>query len=92
MPYKRRNPVSEEEMEYVAEGMMVLNHPPQPYPVAESEMDRSRWEGHHSVCQTLRDIYHLTDNSEIKLKCRLAMAMTKAMHEKLKEYKNATTR
>ncbi len=63
MPYKRRAPVS------------------------ESEMDITRWEGHHSVCQTIRDIYHLTDNSEAKMKCRLAMAMTKAMHERLKAYK-----
>ncbi len=56
-------------------------------PVSESEMDITRWEGHHSVCQTIRDIYHLTDNIEVKMKCRLAMAMTKAMHEKLKAYK-----
>lgn len=63
MPYKRRAPVS------------------------EGEMDLKRYDGHHSVCQTLRDIYHLTDNSEVKMKCRLAMAMTKAMHERLKEYK-----
>ncbi len=51
------------------------------------EMDRERWEGHHSICQTIRDIYHLTDNEELRLKCRVAMAMTKAMHEKLKWYK-----
>ena len=63
MPYKRRTPVSEE------------------------EMDKTRWEGHHSVCQNLRDIYHLTDNKEIRYKCRLAMAMTKAMNSKLKWYK-----
>ncbi len=56
-------------------------------PVSESEMDITRWEGHHSVCQTIRDIYHLTDNIEVKMKCRLAMARTKSMHEKLKEYK-----
>lgn len=51
------------------------------------EMDKKRWEGHHSICQTIRDIYHMTDNEEMKLKCRVAMAMTKAMHEKLKWYK-----
>jgi len=56
-------------------------------PVDEATMDRKRFEGHHSVCQTLRDIYHLTDDPEIKLKCRLAVAMTKAMHERLKWYK-----
>ena len=56
-------------------------------PVSVQEMDRSRYDGHHSVCQMLRDIYHLTDNEEIKLKARVAMAMTKSMHEKLKKYK-----
>lgn len=56
-------------------------------PVDESEMDINRWEGHHSVCQMLRDIYHMTDNPDIRLKLRLSMAMTKAMNEKLKWYK-----
>lgn len=56
-------------------------------PVPEKEMDKTRWEGHHTVCQTLRDIYHLTDDEEIRYKCRLAMSMSKAMHEKLKWYK-----
>ena len=63
MPYKRREPVS------------------------EREMDKSRYEGHHSICQTIRDIYHLTGDEDIKLKCRLAMAMSKAMHKRLKYYK-----
>lgn len=56
-------------------------------PIDIQEMDKSRWEGHHSICQTLRDIYHMTENGEIQLKARVAMAMTKAMHEKLKSYK-----
>lgn len=56
-------------------------------PIDIHEMDKSRWEGHHSICQTLRDIYHLTDDSDIRLQARVAMAMTKAMHEKLKRYK-----
>lgn len=73
MPYKRRIPVPEEEMEY---------------PLAtEHQMDESRYEGHHTICQTLRDIYHMTEKEEIKLKCRLAMAMSKAMNEKLKWYR-----
>lgn len=55
-------------------------------PVSEDEMDRTRWEGHHTICQTLRDMYHMTDDPYIKLKLRLAMAMAKAMHEKLKWY------
>lgn len=63
MPYKRRQPVD------------------------ESEMENDRWKGHHTVCETLREIYNMTDNSEIRFKCRLAMAMTKAMNAKLKWYK-----
>jgi len=61
---------------------------PRREPVPESEMDRTRYEGHHSVCQTLRDIYHMTENPDIRLKLRLAMAMTKAMNEKLQYYKH----
>ena len=49
-------------------------------------MKKKRYMGHHTVCETLREIYKMTDNEEIKYKCRVAMAMTKKMHEKLKEY------
>lgn len=56
-------------------------------PVDLREMDRSRYDGHHSICQTLRDIYHMTENEEIQLKCRVAMSMAKSMHNKLKLYK-----
>ena len=57
-------------------------------PVSESEMDRHRYDGHHSICQTLRDIYHITDNPDGKLKCRLAMAMAKAMTRKMQAYRD----
>lgn len=56
-------------------------------PVDISEMDRTRYDGHHSICQTLRDIYHLTDSEDVKLKTRVAMSMAKSMHTKLKKYK-----
>jgi len=56
-------------------------------PVPEIVMDKTRFEGHHSVCQILRDIYHLTENEEVKLKARIAMAMAKSMNNKLKKYK-----
>ena len=56
-------------------------------PVSEKRMLRQRYEGHHTICQQLRDIFALTDNEEIKLKCRIAMAMAKAMQDKLKWYK-----
>ena len=86
MPYPRHKPLSEEEMENVLSESIDESEMGNE-PINISEMDRKRWEGHHSVCQTIRDIYHLTDNSEIRLKCRLAMSMTKSMHERLKWYK-----
>jgi len=56
-------------------------------PVDQKIMDISNYEGHHSICQTLRDIYHLTEDDDIKLKCRVAMSMAKSMQKKLKWYK-----
>jgi hypothetical protein len=56
-------------------------------PVPEKIMDETEYEGHHSICQFLRDIYHMTDNEEIKIKARVGVAMAKAMNEKLKWYK-----
>lgn len=55
-------------------------------PVADSEMQASN--RINTICQTLRDIYHKTDDKEIKLKCRIAVAMAKAMENKLTEYKD----
>lgn len=57
-------------------------------PVPESEMDRSRYNGHHTICQTLRDMYHETNDENIKLKLRLCMAFAKAMNDKLQWYKH----
>ena len=56
-------------------------------PVSEKVMKRKRYHGHHTICETLREIYMASDDEDIKLKCRLAMAMAKKMHKKLKEYK-----
>ena len=58
-------------------------------PVPESEMDRTRYDGHYSICQWLRDMYHETDDANIKFKCRMCMAMAKAMNKKLQDYKHA---
>ena len=85
MPYKHHNPVSEGEMGRRNTEELIFEYVK---PIDTGTMDKHRYEGHHSVCQQLRDIYHMTDNQDIKLKCRLAMAMTKSMHEKLKWYKN----
>jgi len=56
-------------------------------PISEEKMLKQRYLGHNTICQKLREIYILTDNEDIKLKCRIAMAMAKRMHNKLKEYR-----
>lgn len=56
-------------------------------PVSISLMLRKRYQGHNTICEKLREIYILSENEEIRLKCRLAMAMAKKMHERLKWYK-----
>ena len=56
-------------------------------PVGRRYMDRTIYEGSNTICQTLRDMYHMTDNPDIRLKCRLAMSMAKSMCEKLVKYK-----
>jgi len=50
-------------------------------------MDSKKFVGVPTICQVLRDIYHSTDRNDIRLKCRVAVAMARAMHEKLKKYK-----
>jgi len=55
-------------------------------------MDKHRYDGHHSICQTLRDLYHMTEDEEIRVKLRLAMAMAKAMNEQLQYYKREEIR
>lgn len=39
----------------------------------------------YSICECLRDIYWSTDDPDIKLKCRVATAMAKAMDKKIRE-------
>ena len=43
--------------------------------------------GQNTICQTLRDCYHMTDDPDIRLNLRIAVAMAKAMTRKLREYK-----
>jgi len=57
-------------------------------PVELKEMEKTRWHGHHTICQFLRDIYQLTEDNDIKMKCRVGMSMAKSMNERLKYYKN----
>ena len=56
-------------------------------PVSVEFMLNTRYKNHHSICETLREIYTSTDDEEIKLKCRLATSMAKAMQNRLKKYK-----
>ncbi len=83
MPHPRSNPVSEQEMEMNSNNGVFREREP----IDEKEMNITRYQGHHTICQTLRDTYHMTEDPEIRLKLRLAMAMAKAMVKKLKEYK-----
>ena len=55
-------------------------------PVTSRQMRTSSPWG-DTICQELRDIYHLTKDPVIKLKCRIATAMAKGMAKKLSEYK-----
>lgn len=61
-------------------------------PVSEEKMMDGNHIGEHSICQTLRNIFALSDNlkanrDHIKLQVRIAMSMAKSMNRKLKEYK-----
>ena len=56
-------------------------------PVSEEFMLKTRYKNHHSICETLREIFQATDDEDIKYKARLATAMAKAMQNKLKKYK-----
>jgi hypothetical protein len=60
-------------------------------PVSVDTMLNTRYKNHHSICETLREIYISTDDENIKDKARLAMSMAKAMQNKLKEYKAGLT-
>ena len=75
MPYPKRDPVPEDEFLYVEEP-------------SEAAMFKEAHPGHKSVCQTLRDVYAMTESDEAKTKLRLAWAMMKAMNDKLHYYKN----
>lgn len=56
-----------------------------PVPKADMEVPRVTF---NSICQLLRDIYHLTENEEIQLKARIGVSMAKAMQGKINELKS----
>jgi hypothetical protein len=54
-------------------------------PISEEAM---KWVSQqHTICETLREAYHLIDNEEARLKLRIATSMAKSMTAKLSEYK-----
>ena len=55
-------------------------------PVPESDMEK-RMKGGDTLCNVIREMYHLTEDAEIRLKCRLAFSMGKAMCDQLCKYK-----
>lgn len=56
-------------------------------PASLREMEFAKYKGHHTVCQKLREAYALATTDEQKLLLREAMAYAKAMHRRLKAYK-----
>ncbi len=56
-------------------------------PISVARIEKAKYKGHHTICQFLRDIYAMTDNEEIKLKCRIGVSMAKSMHVRLKKYR-----
>jgi hypothetical protein len=83
LPYKRVNPISIEVMEKADIDQLYFDDVS---PIHTKIIEDKTYHGHFSVCQKLRDIYMSTDNENIKMDARLAMAMTKRMHDKLKWY------
>lgn len=55
---------------------------------SERDMKNPRYLHHHTLCAVLRQIYLLTDNEEIRYKCRMAMSYGKAMHQRLRYYRD----
>lgn len=47
---------------------------------------------YYTICRVLRDIYQRTNNDQIKLDCRVATAMAKAMSQRLRKYKDDASR
>ena len=57
-------------------------------PVPLSEMSRSKYQGHNSICQKLRDMYYEVSDEKVKMDIRVCMAMAKSMNKKLQYYKH----
>ena len=60
---------------------------PRTKPVTEKEMFKEEHPGHHTICQTIRDTYRLTEDAKIKENLLLIYAFGKRMHKKLQGYR-----
>ena len=58
----------------------------EPVPALEMHKGRPNETG-NTICQELRDIFHLTKDPEIRLSLRIATAMAKEMDRLLTEFK-----
>ena len=54
--------------------------------MSEEDMEK-RMKHPNTICNILREMYHMTNDPEIRLKCRLAFSMGKAMCDKLMQYR-----
>ena len=54
-------------------------------PATEEEMEK-RMKNPNTICNVIREVYHMTDNPDIRLKCRVAFSMGKAMAQRLAYY------
>jgi hypothetical protein len=61
-------------------GFMMRKHKP----CNENYMDKTF--PSYTICQQLRELYHMTQNPEIKMGLRVAVSMAKAMQKKLQLY------
>ena len=56
-------------------------------PYTEEEMFKDNHPGHHTICQTIRETYCMTDDPRIKNNLLLVFAFGKKMHNQLKRYR-----
>ena len=59
-----------------------------PDPIDEIYVDKGGFVSDGTICQELREIYHMVDDEEAKIKIRVAMAMAKKIIRRLFMYRN----
>lgn len=60
---------------------------PRTKPATVQEMFADNHPGHHTICQTLRELHNDTTDEATREKLRLVWAFAKKMHNRLKEYR-----